>query len=312
MDSDGSAGCAGRSLDESTQSSRACGTAWSVAPGFVRSQVRVAFVSDIAPSAGLRCHVCTAQSVAFGSARVLERFDVQYFQCSRCRFVQTEHPYWLAEAYSTALIAADVGAVDRNLRLAGITQTLIQQFFDANGTFLDYGGGYGLFVRLMRDRGFDFRWHDRYAKNLLSMGFDAAANASSFDLVTAFEVLEHLVNPLEEIDAMFARSNGSVLCSTMLLPENNPRPGAWWYYVPTGGQHVSIYSRESLHQIAARLGCQVVSDGAGLHLFTRRSIPQSAFRLVARQTVSSLLNRLRRRPSLVPQDFERVTGRTLG
>jgi hypothetical protein len=262
-------------------------------------------------SASERCRVCGARSAAFGSARVLDRLDVQYFQCSRCRFVQTEQPYWLDEAYSTPLIAADVGAVDRNLRLAGVTQTIIQQCFDADSAFLDYGGGYGLFVRLMRDRGFDFRWHDRYAKNLLSIGFDATPNDNSFELVTAFEVLEHLVDPIEEIEAMFARGSGSLLCTTELLPASNPGPGNWWYYVPSGGQHISIYTMESLHRIAERLGCQVVSNGASLHLFTRRRVSESALRFVSHPVVSTVLNRMRRRASLVPRDFERLTGRTL-
>ena len=269
-------------------------------------------MSDSRVSATVRCRVCGAGSTEFGRARVLDRLDVQYFQCPCCRLVQTEQPYWLDEAYSTALIAADVGAVDRNLRLAAITQAVIQQFFDADATFLDYGGGYGLFVRLMRDRGFDFRWHDRYAKNLLSIGFDAAPNEGSFELVTAFEVLEHLVDPIEEIEAMFARGTGSLLCTTELLPATNPRPGDWWYYVPSGGQHTSIYSPETLRHVAARLGCRVVSAGTSLHLFTRRSVSEAAFRFVSRPVVSAALNRLHRRPSLVPDDFERLTGQTLG
>jgi hypothetical protein len=257
------------------------------------------------------CNICGAQSNGFGSACLLGRLDVQYFQCSRCRFVQTEQPYWLADAYATPLIAADVGAVDRNLRLASVTQALIQQCFDADRAFLDYGGGYGLFVRLMRDRGFDFRWHDRYATNLLSMGFDASPSDNSFELVTAFEVLEHLVSPIHEIEAMFARGSGSLLCTTELLPAHNPRPGDWWYYVPSGGQHVSIYSPESLQHIAARLGCRVVSNGSSLHLFTRRRLSEVAFRLVTQPSVSSALNRIRRRASLVPRDFERLTGERL-
>jgi len=120
-----------------------------------------------------------------------------------------------------------------------------------------------------------------YAKNLLSMGFDATPSENSFELVTAFEVLEHLVDPIEEIEAIFARGSGSLLCTTELLPASNPRPGTWWYYVPSGGQHISIYSTESLHHIAGRLGCEVVSDGASLHPFTRRSMSKSAFRLVS-------------------------------
>ena len=268
-------------------------------------------MSDSVVSADVRCHVCGARSSGFGSARVLGRIDVQYFQCSRCRFVQTEQPYWLDEAYSTALIAADVGAVERNLRLAGITHALIQQCFAVDGPFLDYGGGYGLFVRLMRDRGFDFRWHDRYAKNLLSIGFEADPNEKSFELVTAFEVLEHLVEPIDEIEAMFARSSGSLLCTTELLPTSNPGPGDWWYYVPSGGQHISIYSMESLHRIAERLGCNLISVGASLHLFTRRRISERVLRLVSHPVVSGVLNRMRRRRSLISEDFERLTGETL-
>jgi len=268
-------------------------------------------MGDSVVAAGERCRVCGAPSAGFGSARILDRIDVQYFQCSRCRFVQTEQPYWLDEAYSSALIAADVGAVARNLRLAGITQALIQQCFDPDGAFLDYGGGYGLFVRLMRDRGFDFRWHDRYAKNLLSIGFDAAPNEGSFELMTAFEVLEHLVDPIPEIEAMFARGTGSLLCTTELLPASNPRPGNWWYYVPSGGQHISIYSAEALDHIGKRLGCRVVSNGSSLHLFTRRSISEKAFRLVSHPLVGAVLNRVRRRASLISKDFERLTGGTL-
>ena len=130
------------------------------------------------------CKVCDSVLHPFGSARVLGRHEVRYYRCDACGFVQTEHPYWLDEAYDTALIAADVGVAQRNIELAAVTQVVIQQFFRADGRFLDYGGGYGLFVRLMRDRGFDFRWHDRYAPNLLSRGFEAAADTDGFELVT--------------------------------------------------------------------------------------------------------------------------------
>ena len=151
------------------------------------------------------CKVCDSVSRPFDNARVLGRHDVRYYRCDTCGFVQTEHPYWLDEAYGTALIAADVGVAQRNIELAAVTQAVVQQFFRADGRFLDYGGGYGLFVRLMRDRGFDFRWHDRYAQNLLSRGFEAEADADGFELVTAFEVLEHLVDPVPEVAGMLRR-----------------------------------------------------------------------------------------------------------
>ena len=194
--------------------------------------------------------------------------------------------------------------------LAALTQAVIQQFFRADKRFLDYGGGYGLFVRLMRDRGFDFRWHDRYAPNLLSRGFEAAAGSDGFELVTAFEVLEHLVDPVSEVAEMLRRGH-SVLCTTQILPATSPKPGEWWYYALYGGQHVSLFTLDALHRLAARFGRRLVSDGVSIHLITSQPTAEWLFRLVVRGRVRRLLNRLRRRESLLPSDFQTVTGEQL-
>ena len=82
-------------------------------------------------------------------------------------------------------------------------KTLIHFFFDAKARFIDYGGGYGPFVRRMRDLGYNFYWTDRYCQNLFAKGFVADARFSrKFELLTAVEVFEHLVDPWEEIQAM--------------------------------------------------------------------------------------------------------------
>jgi hypothetical protein len=257
-----------------------------------------------------RCKVCDSLSRPFGTGRVLGRHDVRYYRCTSCGFVQTEDPYWLDEAYGTALIAADVGVAQRNIELAAVTQAVIQQFFRADRCFLDYGGGYGLFVRLMRDRGFDFRWHDRYAPNLLSQGFDAEPDSSGFELVTAFEVLEHLDDPVPQVADMLRRGS-SLLCTTRILPPSNPKPDEWWYYALSGGQHVSLFTLEALRRLAGRFGRRLVSDGVSIHLITTRPAAEWLFRLVTRQPAVGLLNRLRRRPSLVSSDFQKISGQRL-
>lgn len=257
-----------------------------------------------------RCKVCDSVLRPFGSGRVLGRYEVCYYRCETCGFVQTEHPYWLDEAYGTALIAADVGVAQRNIELAAVTQAVIQQFFRADRRFLDYGGGYGLFVRLMRDRGFDFRWHDRYAPNLLSRGFDAVADTDGFELVTAFEVLEHLVDPVPQVAEMLRRGD-SLLCTTRVLPPTTPMPGEWWYYALSGGQHVSLFTFEALRGLASRFGRHLVSDGVSIHLITTQHVPEWLFRLVIRRPVLGVLNRLRRRQSLISSDFQQLTGERL-
>jgi hypothetical protein len=255
-----------------------------------------------------RCKICDATSTPFGRARLLAKYDVQYYQCTECRFVQTEKPYWLVEAYASALLAADVGAVQRNLELAEIVQAVVQRFSNADGRFLDYGGGHGLFVRLMRDRGFNFRWHDKYAQNLFSVGFEAPESDHSFELATAFEVLEHLENPVADFGEIVGRGGEAVLCSTQLLPPGNPRPGEWWYYVLSGGQHIALYTRGSLERLAEHFGYSLVSDGTSLHLFSRQRVSERVFRTIIRRRVRVALNRIHRRTSLMASDFTAITG----
>lgn len=254
------------------------------------------------------CPCCEHSTAPFGRVIVLGKYDVAYYRCVNCGFVHTERPYWLDEAYSSPLQRADVGAVNRNLLFAGITQAVLQWAFSSDARYLDYGGGHGLFVRLMRDRGFDFRWSDAFATNDYALGFEADLSDRGFTLVTAFEVFEHLVDPFSEVAKMLARGR-SVLFSTELLPKSAPRPGEWWYYVPNGGQHVSIYTLEALAALGRRLGASLVSNGSSLHLLSLEEPPitEPVFRYVTRARLAAVLNRLKRRPSLIPQDFASMT-----
>ncbi len=101
----------------------------------------------------MKCKICESESHKFAKASVLGKYDIDYFQCSNCGFVQTEEPYWLEEAYSDAIASSDVGLVFRNTTLSQKTDNIIFNIFNHEAKFLDYGGGYGLFVRLMRDLG---------------------------------------------------------------------------------------------------------------------------------------------------------------
>jgi hypothetical protein len=256
----------------------------------------------------MRCGICDGPLDPFGRLRILSRHDVQYYQCGDCRFVRTEEPYWLGEAYSSAIAASDVGAVQRNLVYSRVVESVIRRWFDADGPFLDYGGGHGLFVRLMRDRGFDFRWLDLYAENIFARGFESAEGETGYRLVTALEVLEHTIDPMGELERMLALGRG-VLFTTELLPRHNPVPGEWWYYTPSTGQHVSLFAEETLRAVARRLDVRLTTNGSNVHLLASRSVRPAVFRLLTNNTLAQLYTAAaRRRASLVAPDFEAITG----
>ncbi|MFM9267672.1 glycosyltransferase [Tychonema sp. BBK16] len=247
----------------------------------------------------MKCNICDSPTNSFGAARVLKKYNVEYFQCSNCGFVQTEEPYWLEEAYSEAIASSDVGMLSRSTMFSNATNNIIFNLFNHNAKFLDYGGGYGVFVRMMRDFGFDFYWYDKYCKNIFSQGFEADENSSySYELVTAFEVFEHFVKPLEDIQKIFKFSR-NILFSTKLLPANNPKPSEWWYYAIDEGQHISIYTSKTLSIIAEKFNLNFYSNGDSLHLFAEKEIPHQLFKSLSYYQEPEL-----KKASLLQQDYE--------
>ncbi len=264
----------------------------------------------------MKCKICSAPVQLFGRAAVLNRRRVQYFQCERCGFIQTETPDWLDEAYSAAITRSDLGLVGRNITFSRITPVIILAFFNRRAQFLDYGGGYGMFVRLMRDNGFDFYCADKFCANLFAMGFDTTDNSDTrYELVTTFEVFEHLAEPLEEIAHMLTFSR-SLLFSTQLVPSPAPDLNRWWYYGLDHGQHLAFYTRRTLNWLARHFGLNVYSDGRSLHLLTDKRLSNMAF------TMASLVGRMApglgyvlagelRRRSLLSDDYYALTGKRL-
>lgn len=248
---------------------------------------------------------------SFGQAQILGKYTISYVQCSNCGFTCTEEPYWLDEAYTDAINASDVGLVGRNQLLARVTKAVLLAFFQRNARYIDYGAGYGLLVRLMRDMGFDFYWHDTFCANLFAKIAPADLSGhSSYELLTAFEVFEHLPHPTDELVQML-RLSEHILFTTQLIPEHNPRPGFWWYYGLDHGQHVSLYTRRALELLARRHGLQLYTDGRFIHLMTAKQISPRAFALVTNSSVAALISLLFKRQSLVAADYQRVTGKVI-
>jgi 2-polyprenyl-3-methyl-5-hydroxy-6-metoxy-1,4-benzoquinol methylase len=256
-----------------------------------------------------QCHICDSGMNQFSQAQIMKKYSVKYYQCMHCGFIQTEEPFWLQEAYNDAITNSDIGMINRNITIEKITKAVIHCCFNSDGQFLDYGGGYGIFVRLMRDAGFNFYYYDRYCTNLFAKGFEGLVDGDKYELVTAFELLEHLANPYQEIVEMLKVSN-SILFTTDLLPTHNPKPGEWWYYGLEHGQHISFYTLKSLEEMAKKLGLNLYSNGSSIHLLTANEI-SPIFKIISKYSVAKLVSWGIKRKSLLQQDYLQVTGNLL-
>ncbi len=200
-------------------------------------------------------------------------YPVYYVLCNDCGFCFAPelHRWSLNEfannVYNSEYAKADPDYLDaRPINNAKNIKSIFENI-SVKINHLDYGGGSGLLSQLLRDSGWASNSYDPFVD-----GDQVVDALGQFDLITAFEVFEHV----PDIDQLMAhlssllRSDGIILFSTLLSDgfiKRNQRL-SWWYASPRNG-HISLFSKNSLSIIAGKVGLNFGSFSEGFHLFWR-------------------------------------------
>lgn len=251
------------------------------------------------------CRICSSGTTPAFSHQVLGKYQTHYHFCGNCGGLQTDEPFWLDEAYASPVAAADTTLLWRNQYLARAVSVLLYFLFDRDGRYLDAAGGYGVFTRLMRDIGYDFYWTDKYSPNLTAQGFEAEAGPGApYTAVTAFEVLEHLADPVAFVaELLDTTGTDTIIFTTEMFAGAPPDPREWMYYAFATGQHITFYQRSTLELIGKRFGMDFHTSktrwwalgGMGIHVWTRAKINPLVWRLLASPRITGALHALPRR-----------------
>jgi len=220
------------------------------------------------------CPVCGGQTNFAFSHQVLGLYDAKFAICKSCEFVHAKEATWLAEAYSFALADTDTGAVQRNSSITDFLTTFAWVSGLSRARGLDIGGGHGLLVRMLRDRGLDFRWSDKHAQNLFARGFED--DGGRYKWLTLVEVFEHLTNPFEFFGTLIEKHEPDCVFFTTELKSVPIPPLDWWYWSFETGQHIGFASKRSLEVLANRLRYSLTSTGS-FHLLHRNGFHKLAF-----------------------------------
>jgi hypothetical protein len=231
------------------------------------------------------CKICGAPAHPFGAVDFNKSCDdpraeklpplgipVQFRRCANCGFLFTEcFDDWADHDFKQFIYNGDYIRLDPDyaeMRPRAKARMLCKQF-QADRTvlrMLDYGGGNGLLSRCLREAGFT-----------TAVTFDpftpefSHRPAGRFDVITCFETMEHLTDPLAKIDDMVGLLSkvGAVIFSTLVQPANFESVGmSWWYVGPRNG-HVSLFTREALAIAWRRHGFSVCSFDEDNHLAFR-------------------------------------------
>jgi hypothetical protein len=140
----------------------------------------------------------------------------------------------------------------------------------------------------MRDRGFNFYNFDKFVKPFYCIGFSLDELGSEPpQLITAFEVLEHLVEPRYDLESIFSEGAGCILVST------SPYTGqdhTWPYLATHTGAHVFFFSVKGLQHIGERFNYDVI-PGVTMHLFLKRDGAWANVSHLRRKIISHLLGK---------------------
>jgi 2-polyprenyl-6-hydroxyphenyl methylase/3-demethylubiquinone-9 3-methyltransferase len=206
---------------------------------------------------------------------------IYYHRCPACGLVFTVgFDQFSAEDFATHIYNDQYALVDPSyaqLRPVQNARAIIGWFGRwPQISILDYGGGNGKLVEMLHPAGFrNTATYDPFVSKF------SILPERKFQLVLAFEVMEHSPTPMQTLEQMASlrADDGIILFSTQLQPANFDQIGLnWWYAAPRNG-HVTLYSAQSLQEAAKKLRLRLCSMNVGLHiLFT--TVPDFARNLL--------------------------------
>jgi hypothetical protein len=238
------------------------------------------------------CKICSSKSELLMSDHILNnKYKINYFVCLSCKCIYTETPYWLKESYSNVISSSDTGIMLRNSRNLEFVLNLIKKNFSSNIKVVDYGGGYGILTRMLRDHGIDAYWFDKFAENLLARGFEYNSE-DRVDLMLAFEVVEHSQDPLADIKKIMQKTDCFIFSTELITKLNYTSNYEWWYFGRDSGQHIFFPSYVTMLKISEIIGCKY-QNIEGIHILHRN--PQdlkfkNRFEVLKSKLLKTLLN----------------------
>lgn len=229
---------------------------------------KLARLISAAPAPKL-CKVCAASTLAKVGSVDFHRYTpfspaaipIEYWQCDACGFAWAPaFDSWDDSLFRRFIYNRDIirietpqNSLERSTNLTAMLRVWLADF-PVQTRILDYGCGPGLLVDRLNQLGFVASGYDHFHPPFTKQP------EGKFDVITCFEVLEHIKDIESTVDHMlsFLKPSGLVIISTYLAAR--PMDINWWYCAPRSG-HISFWTFPALHAVFSKRQLIVASDG---------------------------------------------------
>lgn len=228
----------------------------------------------------MQCLICKSRMDRF-----LEKNGYELYKCPECQFIRTdlkrEYQSFVKSFYTKAYFTGDPKRTafedyknDKPLiiRNMGTFLSHIEKILP-KGKLLDVGCAMGFFVELADEHGYDAygcdpssfaieQGHPRIRKKLkVSTVESAKYPPRSFDVITLFDVFEHLSDPERDLQKLrtLLKPEGLIVIATGDTASVSARTmrRRWTFYNPP--QHLSYFNKDNLTTLLVRTGFEPVS-----------------------------------------------------
>jgi len=216
-------------------------------------------------------------------------------QCSKCDLVYTANmpfPNALTEYYKNHYLDvqsggvnysdSELGNLDGYIRYSGNRLSNIEKLTGETGSLLDIGAGRATFIKVAHNRGWQVHGLEsspenvKYAQSKWDIELDPTdffdyTSEKKYDVITMFEVIEHLIRPWDALDkcASLLNKNGILVIATPFRDSDyvkvkNQSDDFWW----SEPSHLTYMCTKSLIRKAEKIGLNAVNikeseQGAG-------------------------------------------------
>lgn len=231
---------------------------------------------------GLRCKICDGETEVLGVCDFNKTCEeekkkkvfpfighsVYYHQCKNCQFIFTvDFDEWsiddyLVNIYNTEYVSVDPDYISKRPEFC-LSWFVPMLGGDKSTTVFDYGAGTNYLSLNLKQNGYTAEGWDPMWKT--EPDFD---KTRKFDVVTAFEVLEHTPTPYDtskEMLSFLKPESGQVVFSTLVNDIIGDQGSDYWYIAPRNG-HVCMHSNKSLEIMFDKLGLEVQHFSPSQHL----------------------------------------------